>query len=92
MPDTRTYPVSLIALGPIRPGQTRDGCRYVSFRARADAAGRSQERTVRAFGAIVTEVKRRLDGGRAVKARVAYDGFVAEDGTRTQTMRVVSLG
>lgn len=91
MSPLRSYPMDITPLVPVKRRKDRFGHKFLAFRARTEASGRTQERTVRVFGDDVEVMINSLKEGVKVAGRVAYDSFVGEDGRRSQTMKLVSI-
>lgn len=88
----QTYPMTVTALKRVTRRKDKNGKPYVSARMMVGAGDKpATERTVRAFGPMAATAVAMLQKGVPVQARVAYDSFSGEDGTRGQTLRIVSL-
>lgn len=91
MADLATYPMTITPLARVSKRTDRNGRKFLSFRADVSAAGKASQRTVRCFGPKVDEVAGSLRQGVPVSGRFAYDSFTGEDGSHSQTLRIVSL-
>lgn len=88
----QTYPITLTAMKRITRRKDKNGKPYVSARMMVSTADKpATERTVRAFGPLAATAVAVLKKDVPVQARVAYDSFSGEDGSRGQTLRIVAL-
>lgn len=84
--------MTITPLVQVRAQKDRQGRKYLSFRAAAQTASETQERTVRVFGeSNVNRMIGKLRKDVPVSGRVSYDSFIGGDGQRAQTLKLVSL-
>ena len=86
-----SYPMTITPLVEVRKRRDRNGRAFISFRAAVSAGDRKSERTVRAFGPRVEDNLKKLRKGIAVEGRFSFDSFDGDDGSHSQTLRIVSI-
>jgi hypothetical protein len=91
MANPASYPMTITPLADVVGRKDRNGRTFLSFRAQVTAAGKTSQRTVRAFGARVGDAMAQLKKGIPVSGRFSYDSFEGGAGEHSQTLRIVSL-